>query len=55
MRKYRKKVDVRVWQRCRIFQKIKNFPELFFEENPVFIFQLKEALVGGGGLDERIC
>jgi hypothetical protein len=33
----------------------KNFPKLFFEENPVFIFQLKEVFVGGGELDERIC
>jgi hypothetical protein len=30
----------------------KNFAKLFFEENPVFIFQLKEVLVGGGGLAE---
>jgi hypothetical protein len=38
----------------KIFPKIS--PSFFFEENPVFIFQLKEVLVGGGGgLDERIC
>jgi hypothetical protein len=28
-----------------------NFPKLFFEENPVFFYQLKEELIGGGGLD----
>jgi hypothetical protein len=33
----------------------KNFPKLFFEKNPVFIFQLKEVLVRREGLGERIC